>query len=171
MEKTPITKEGLEKLKEELITIKKVERPDNIKAIEEARAHGDISENAEYHAAKEKQAFIEGRMNKLEEIISSAEVIEVNKGPLERIIFGAVVTTAMFVPTTVSGVDPLGPTGRGPSSTYKLVGPYESDPKNNRISVTSPLGAALIGKDIGDIIELRAPGGKRKFEVLNIKGT
>lgn len=159
MEKTPITKEGLEKLKEELVMIKKVERPKNIRDIEEARAHGDISENAEYHAAKEKQAFIEGRMNKLEEIISNAEVIEVHEGPLERVVFGATVEVDKVMVSHDNNI-----------YVYKLVGPYESDPNNNEISVTSPLGAALIGKELGDIIELRAPGGKREFEVLDIKG-
>jgi len=159
MEKTPITKEGLEKLKEELNIAKKIERPNNIKAIEEARAHGDISENAEYHAAKESQSFIEGKINRLEEIISSAEVIEVKKGPLPKVVFGATVEIDKVMVSHDNNI-----------YVYKLVGPYESDPNNNRISVTSPLGAALIGKDIGDIIELLAPGGKRKFEVLDIKG-
>jgi len=159
MEKTPITKEGLEKLKEELNVVKKVERPNNIKDIEEARAHGDISENAEYNAAKEKQAFLEGRMNKLEEIISSAEVIEVDEGPLERVVFGA---TVEIDQVSNDDVD---------VSVYTLVGLNESDPFNDMISVTSPLGAALIGKKVGDIIELRAPGGRRSFEILNIRGT
>lgn len=158
MEKTPITKEGLEKLKEDLNVIKKVDRPKNIKDIEEARAHGDISENAEYNAAKEKQAFLEGQMNKLEALISSAEVIEIDEGPLERVVFGATVEVDQ-----VSNDD-------ADVSVYTLVGPWESDPFNDEISITSPLGAALIGKKVGDIIELRAPGGRRSFEVLNIKG-
>ena len=157
MEKSPITKEGLEKLKEELNIVKKVDRPNNIKDIEEARAHGDISENAEYNAAKEKQAFLEGKMNRLEKTISSAEVIEVDEGPLETVVFGATVE--------IDQID-----NYNSISVYQLVGLDESDPFNDKISVTSPLGAALIGKKVGDIIELRAPGGKRKFEVLDIKG-
>ena len=157
MEKTPITKEGLEKLKEELNIIKKIDRPNNIRDIEEARAHGDISENAEYNAAKEKQAFLEGKMNRLEETISSAEVIEIDEGPLETIVFGATVE--------IDQID-----NYNNVSVYQLVGLDESDPFNDRIAVTSPLGAALIGKKVGDVVELRAPGGRRKFEVLSIRG-
>ncbi len=155
IDKVPTTREGLEKLKQELHNILTVERPRNIKAIEEARSHGDLSENAEYHAAKEKQSFLEAKINELEMAISRAEVIEIDTGQTETIIFG----------TTVE----LRKIANNQNVKYQLVGPYESDPESGRISVTSPLGKALIGKEEGDDIKIKTPGGVQEFEILEIR--
>jgi transcription elongation factor GreA len=155
IDKVPITREGLEKLKQELHNILTVERPRNIKAIEEARSHGDLSENAEYHAAKEKQSFLEAKINELEMAISRAEVIEIATGQTETIIFG----------TTVE----LRNIANNQNVEYQLLGPYESDPESGRISVTSPLGKALIGKEEGDDIKIKTPGGVQEFEILEIR--
>jgi len=154
METIPITREGLEKLKKELIKLEKVERPQNIRAIEEARDHGDISENAEYHAAKERQSFIGGRINELQTAIAKAEVIEVEDGPADRVVFGR--TVLLYNIETDEEV------------SYQLVGTYESAPENGRISVTSPLGQALIGKEKGDEVKARTPGGILEYEILEI---
>lgn len=154
MDTIPITREGLEKLKKELINLAKVERPQNIRAIEEARDHGDISENAEYHAAKEKQAFIAGRINELHTVIGKSEVIEVENGPADRVVFGRkVLLCSIETDEEVS---------------YQLVGPYESAPENGQISVTSPLGQALIGKEEGDEVKAMTPGGILEYEILEI---
>ena len=155
MERIPITREGLEKLKAELIHLERVERPENIRAIEEARSHGDISENAEYHAAKERQAFIDGKISELKSIIGKSEVIEVQPGPADRIVFGK--TVQLYNINTDDEV------------TYQLLGPYESAPERGRISVKSPLGKALIGKEVGDEIRVQTPGGMQEFEILEIK--
>jgi len=155
IDKVPTTREGLEKLKKELHNILTVERPGNIKAIEEARSHGDLSENAEYHAAKEKQSFLEAKINELEMAISRSEVIEIDTGQTETIIFG----------TTVG----LRNIANNQNVKYQLVGPYESDPESGRISVTSPLGKALIGKEEGDDIKIKTPGGVQEFEILEIR--
>jgi len=155
IDKVPITREGLEKLRQELHNILAVERPRNIKAIEEARSHGDLSENAEYHAAKERQSFLEAKINELEMAISRSEVIEIDTGQTETIIFG----------TTVE----LRNIANNRNVTYQLVGPYESDPEGGRISVTSPLGKALIAKEEGDNIKIKTPGGVQEFEILEIK--
>jgi len=155
IEKTPITKEGLEKLKKELNKIIKVERPKNIKNIEEARAHGDLSENAEYHAAKEKQSFLETRMNELEMVINRSEVININNLNTEKVIFG----------TTVE----LRNIANNKKITYQLVGPYESDPDDGKISVTSPVGRVLIGNEEGDEVKIKTPGGLQEFEILEIR--
>jgi len=154
MERIPITKEGLEKVKAELAHIKKVERPDNIRAIEEARAHGDLSENAEYHAAKEKQSFLEGRINELEMAIGQAEVIDFENGPTDRVVFGR--TVLLYNMDTEEEV------------SYQLLGPYESDPDNGKISIKSPIGMALIGSEVGDEVKVNTPGGLQEFEVLEI---
>ncbi len=154
MERIPITKEGLERVKTELDRIKSVERPQNIRAIEEARAHGDLSENAEYHAAKERQSFLEGKITELEEVIGKAEVIEVKAGPEERVVFGK--NVLLYNLETEEEV------------RYQLLGPYESDPEKGKISVHSPLGQALIGREIGDEIKVKTPGGLQEFEVLEI---
>ena len=153
--KFPITKEGLEKLRQELHKILTVERPKNIKAIEEARSHGDLAENAEYHAAKERQSFLEAKINELEMAISRSEVIEIDKGQTEKIVFG----------TTVE----LRKIANNRNVIYQLVGPYESDPENGKISVTSPLGKALIGKEEDDAVKVKTPGGVQDFEILEIK--
>ena len=155
MEKMPITADGLEKLKAELRYLQKTEKPNNIKAIAEARAHGDLSENAEYHAAKEKQGFIAGKINELETAIGQAEVIDVNEGPTDRVVFGR--TILLYDLRTDKEI------------TYQLVGPYESDPENGRISIKSPLGVGLIGREIGDEVKIKTPRGVQEFEVLEIK--
>jgi len=154
MERIPFTKKGLEKVKEELTRLERVERPENIRAIEEARSHGDISENAEYHAAKERQSFLEGKINELRNIIGKAEVIEVETSSSDRIVFGK--TVLLYDLQTDEEV------------TYQLLGPYESEPAKGKISVTSPLGQALIGGRIGDEITVKAPGGIQEFEILEI---
>lgn len=155
MEKIPMTAEGLEPLKAELQQLKAVERHAVIKQIAEAREHGDLSENAEYHAARERQSFIEGRISELEDIVSRADVIDVTKLSGTTVRFGASVT--------VADVD------TDEETTYQLVGPYEADLKKNKISVQSPLGRALIGKTVGDTAEVSAPGGAKGYEVLNVK--
>ena len=155
MEKMPITKDGLEKLRVELLYLQKTEKPNNIKAIAEARAHGDLSENAEYHAAKEKQGFIAAKIIELETAIGQAEVIDINEGPTDRVVFGR--TVLLYDVQTDKEI------------TYQLVGPYESDPENGRISIKSPLGKGLIGREIGDEFKIKIPRGVQEFEVLEIK--
>lgn len=154
MEQTPITKEGYEALKKELEHLKTVERPQNIRAIEEARAHGDLSENAEYHAAKERQSFIEGRMGELGYKLSSATVVDPDKAPKDRVVFGCTMV--------LENID------TGESIEYQLVGPDEFDISKGRISIASPLGKAILGKKPGDEITLVAPGGKRSYELVEI---
>lgn len=154
MERIPFTKEGLEKVKAELDHIKKIERPNNIRAIEEARAHGDLSENAEYHAAKEKQSFLEGKIAELETVIGQAEVVDMENGPTDRAVFGR--TVLLYNIDTDEEV------------RYQLLGPYESEPENGKISVKSPIGQALIGSEVGDEIKVKTPGGIQEFEVLEI---
>ena len=155
IDKMPITREGLEKLRQELHIIITVDRPQNIKAIEEARAHGDLNENAEYHAAKERQSFLEAKKNELEMAISRSEVIEINNEPSENIIFGSTVE--------------LNNLASNQTVTYQLVGPHESNPEDGKISITSPLGKALIGKEEDDNIKVKTPGGVQEFEILEIK--
>ncbi len=155
MDRIPITKDGLERLKAELTKLLNVERPKNIRAIEEARSHGDISENAEYHAAKERQSFLEGRMNELKMAIGNSEVIEPDGGPPDRAVFGRTVT--------VYNLD------TEKETAYQLVGPYESNPDDGRISVTSPLGQALIGREEGEEISVKTPGGLQEYEVVSIR--
>lgn len=154
MERIPITKEGLEKLREELAHLEKVERPAVIKAIAEARSHGDLSENAEYHAAKERQSFIEGRIAELHGKIAAAEVIDCSDLPKDQIVFGS--TVLLYDLTTEEEMK------------IRLVGPEESNADDGQISVLSPLGRALIGKGPGDEVQVRAPGGIRILEVVDI---
>jgi transcription elongation factor GreA len=154
IDKLPITREGLEKLRQELHTILTVERPKNIKAIEEARSHGDLNENAEYHAAKERQSLLSAKINELEMAISRSEVVDIDKQQTEKIVFGTKVELKNL--STDQNV------------TYQLVGPYESDPEIGRISVASPFGKALIGKEEGDTVTVKTPGGTQEFEVLEI---
>ena len=153
MEKIPLTRAGYDKLDAELKHLKSVERPEIIAAIAEARAHGDLSENAEYHSAKEKQSFIEGRIKELESVISLAEVIDPSKlsGSIK---FGA----------TVQLVDEDTEEER----TYQIVGEYEADIEKGRLNIRSPLARALIGKTVGDSVEVRTPGGERSYEVLAV---
>ena len=154
MNRVPMTREGLEKLRAELEQLERVDRPENIRAIEEARGHGDLSENAEYHAAKERQSFLEGKINELKAVIGEAEVIDVENGPADRVVFGR--TVLLYNLQT------------GEEVRYQLLGPYESAPESGKISVTSPLGQALIGRGVGDEISVKAPGGIQEFEILEI---
>jgi len=154
MERIPITKGGYEVLKKELSDLKTVERPKNIEAIEVARAHGDLSENAEYDAAKERQSFIQGRINELEYKLANAEVIDPSKISKDKVVFGAKIL--------LENVD------TGDEVEYQLVGPDESDIDKGKISVTSPLGKGLLGKIPGDEVVFQAPGGKRIYELVEI---
>ncbi|MFO7714873.1 transcription elongation factor GreA [Desulfosarcina sp.] len=154
MERIPITRQGYQTLKKELEYLKSVERPRVIRAIEEARSHGDLSENAEYDAAKERQAFIEGRLSELGYKLGNAEIIEVDNLPKDRAVFACTVV--------LENVE------TGEDVEYQLVGPEESDIEKGRISVTSPLGKAIIGKKPGQEIVLNAPGGKRVYELVEI---
>lgn len=149
-----MTREGYERLKKELENLKSVERPANIKAIEEARAHGDLSENAEFTAAKERQAFLEGRIMELQYKLGNADIIDTNNLGRDAAVFGCKVL--------LENID------TGDEVTYQLVGPEESDIKEGRISVTSPLGQAILGKAIGDEITIMAPGGRRSYELVEI---
>ena len=153
MDKIPMTKEGYARLEARLKALKSVERPAVIRAIAEAREHGDLSENAEYHAAREKQSFIEGRVKELESILSRAEVIDPARlsGTVK---FGA----------TVSFVDE----DTDEERTYQIVGEAEADLEKGLLNVRSPLARALIGKDVGDSVEVRSPGGARNYEILSI---
>jgi transcription elongation factor GreA len=153
METVPITREGFEKLKKELECLLTVERPTNVKAIEEARAHGDLSENAEYHAAKERQSFIEGRIQELQGQLGECEIIDIS-GPYDKAIFGATVT--------VESIE------TGDQRTYTLVGPYESAPERGNVSVTAPLGRALIGKEAGDEVKVKTPKGIQELVITEI---
>lgn len=155
MDKLPMTPGGLVRLQEELKQMKTVERPSVIRALEEARAHGDLSENAEYHAAKERQSFIEGRVAELEDKISRAEVIDASKLSGTTIRFGATVT--------------LADEDTDEEATYQIVGADEGDIAKGRISYTSPLSRALIGKSPGDKVEVSTPGGSKAYEVIKVK--
>ena len=153
-EKIPMTKKGYEKLQEELERLRKVERPKNIKDIEEARGHGDLSENAEYHAAKERQGFIEGRMQELQGKLASAQVIDTSKLSNEKVVFGATVV--------------LLDQDSEEEKRYTLVGTDEADLKEGKISTISPVGKALIGHMVGDVVTVRVPAGTVDYEVLEI---
>jgi transcription elongation factor GreA len=150
-----ITKEGYEQVEEEHKKLKFEDRPAIIDQIAEAREHGDLKENAEYHAARDKQSFIEGRIQDLENIISKAGVIDVAKLSGERVIFGA----------TVELVDD----GTEEEKTYQIVGEYEADLEKGKISIDTPIAKALIGKEEGDIVEVTTPGGKKTYEILSVK--
>ena len=154
MQKNPITPEGAQKLREELIQLKSVERPAIIQQIAIAREHGDLSENAEYHAARDKQSFIEGRVKDLENKLALAEVIDPTKLAGDHVAFGAVVK--------LSNAD------TGEEVTYRILGADESDLAKGSISITSPLARSLIGKSVGDEVKVRMPGGERTYEVLEI---
>ena len=154
MDKIPMTRAGFTALDEELKLLKSVERPAVIRAIAEAREHGDLSENAEYHAAREKQSVIEGRIKELEALVSLPEVIDPSKlsGTVK---FGATVK--------------LADEDTGEEKTYQIVGEPEADIENGKLNIRSPLARALIGKDEGDSVEVRSPGGQRNYEVLSIR--
>lgn len=155
MKRAPLTKTGAERLRSELERLKSVERPRIIAAIAEARAHGDLSENAEYHAAREQQSFLEGRIKELEGGLSHAEIIDVSRlNPGGRVVFGA----------TVELEDENG----GSGLVYQIVGDLEADIKHGRIAVSSPIARALIGKSEGDSFEFDAPGGKRCYDIVAV---
>jgi len=154
LERTPITRQGYETLKRELEHLKANERPQVIRAIEEARAHGDLSENAEFEAAKNRQGFIEGRMCELEFKLASADIIDTDNLSRDRAVFGSSVL--------LENID------TGETVQYQLVGPDESNIEKGRISVTSPLGRAIVGKKTGETLVLKAPGGIRQYELVDI---
>ncbi len=154
----PMTAAGAERLKEELKDLKSVQRPKVVQAIATAREHGDLKENAEYHAAREQQSFMEGRIQELESVVSNAEIIDIklvgaNAG--SRIVFGA--TVGLF------------DIGEDKDVTYQIVGDLEADIKQSRIAVSSPIARALIGKNEGDEIDVNAPGGVREYEIVSVK--
>ena len=158
MSRVPMTKAGAEKLQAELKDLKNVQRPKVIEAIAEARAHGDLKENAEYHAAREQQSFIEGRIKEIESALSHAEIIDVvavgaNAG--DKVVFGA--TVELYDVEADKDV------------TYQIVGEMEADIKHHLISVTSPIARALIGKAEGDSVDVRAPGGIREYEIVAVR--
>ncbi|MAK83712.1 transcription elongation factor GreA [Phenylobacterium sp.] len=154
MEKVPMTAGGYQALDEELKRLKTVERPSVIAAISEAREHGDLSENAEYHAAKERQGWIEGQIAEIEDKLARAQVIDVSKLSGKQVKFGA----------TVSLVDE----DTEEEARYQIVGEHEADVKAGRISISSPIARAIIGKEIGDVVEVNAPGGVKSYEVLRV---
>jgi transcription elongation factor GreA len=156
MNKIPITVAGAERLRAELQELKTVRRPAIVTAISEARSHGDLSENAEYHAAKERQGFIEGRISELESKLANVQIIDTRLLDADgRCVFGATVD--------------LEDTASGEKVTYQIVGDDEADIKQGRISISSPTARALIGKYAGDTAEVKAPGGLREYEILDIK--
>ena len=154
MDRIPITKEGYVRLRSELQRLEQEERPQVIQAISEAREYGDISENAEFEAAKEKQAMVEGKINDLHHKLSQCEVVEDPREPPERVIFGSTVD--------IEDLD------TGEEVRYRLVGPFEADLAQGTISVTSPIGRALIGKEAGDEVRVRTPGGVKNFEIIDL---
>jgi transcription elongation factor GreA len=156
MNRHPLTKAGADRLREELATLKKVERPKIIAAIAEARAHGDLKENAEYHAAREQQGFMEGRVQHLESTISHAQIIDVGKlNPGDKVVFGATVT--------------LSDEKTAEETTYQIVGDVEADIKHNRIAVSSPISRALIGQQVGEVVVVRAPAGDLEYEIVDVE--
>ena len=154
MDKIPMTKEGLTELVDELRRLKTVERPAIIKAIAAAREHGDISENAEYHAARERQSFVEGRVAELEGIVSHAAVIDITKLSGDVVRFGAHVV--------------LADEDTDEETRYRIVGAHEANASAGKISITSPLARALIGKSLGDSVEVSAPGGQKSYEIVKV---
>lgn len=154
MQKVPMTVAGAEMLREELTRLKQVDRPRVINAIAEARAHGDLKENAEYHAAREQQGFIEGRIQEIEAKLSVAQIIDISQiENTGRVIFGVTVKLE---------------NGTGKKITYKIVGEDEADINNNKISVTSPVARALIGKFEGDAVEVKTPEGSAEYEIVEV---
>lgn len=154
MQKVPMTVAGADKLRAELSHLKQVERPKVINAIAEARAHGDLKENAEYHAAREQQGFIEGRIIEIEGKLSAAQIIDISKMEnTGRVIFGATITMK---------------NGEAKTLSYQIVGEDEADLNSNKISVTSPVARALIGKYEGDAVEVKTPEGSMKYEIIEV---
>ncbi|KQY86519.1 MULTISPECIES: transcription elongation factor GreA [unclassified Brevundimonas] len=155
MEKVPMTAEGYRVLDDQLKQLKSVERPSVISAISEAREHGDLSENAEYHAAKERQGWIEGQIADIEDKISRAQVIDVSKLNGDQVMFGATVTV----------VDE----DTEEESRYQIVGEHEADVKAGKVSVASPIARSLISKEVGDVVEVNTPGGVKAYEILKVE--
>jgi transcription elongation factor GreA len=154
MEKIPMTKGGFDALEVELEKLKRVERPAVIEAIAEARAHGDLSENAEYHAARERQSFIEGRIQELEAVTSAAQIIDFTAFNGDTVKFGATVQIADEATDA--------------ELTYQIVGHYEANADNGKISVNAPMARALIGKSVGDSVAVQTPQGAKSYEILNV---
>jgi transcription elongation factor GreA len=154
MARSPITREGYNTLHKELGNLIKVVRPQVIKAIEEARAHGDLSENAEYVAAKERQSFVEKKIHEIEQKLANSEIMDITNLPNDRIGFGSIVTLKNI--------------GNGDKVTYQIVGPDESDIPSGRISIASPLGKALIGKEADEEVTVQTPGGTKNYAILKI---
>ncbi len=152
--RAPITREGMEKLRTELSQLKRVERPKIILEIKAAREHGDLSENAEYHAAREKQGIIEAKVRNIDHMLATCEVIEAVEGPKEKVRFGCTVKIEDMDTDEVH--------------VYRIVGPYESDIDKNLLSVTSPLARAMIGKEVDDDIVVKAPGNTKEYAILEI---
>jgi transcription elongation factor GreA len=150
----PMTKAGADAIKREIKRLKSVDRPRIVQEISVARDHGDLSENAEYHAAKEKQSHVEGRIQMLEDRLARAEIIDVSRLSGEKVVFGA----------TVKLSDP----DSGAEAQYVIVGESEADLKKGRISITSPIARGLIGREVGDEVKIRAPGGERTYEILEV---
>jgi transcription elongation factor GreA len=156
MKRNPMTLRGAELLRQELKRLKSEDRPRVIKAIAEARSHGDLSENAEYHAAREQQGFIEGRISEIEAKLSTAEIIDVTRlAPGGKVVFGATVEIA--------------DEESGAKVTYQIVGEDEADIRQGRIAITSPIARALVGKSEGDIVDVAAPGGTRSYEIVAVR--
>jgi transcription elongation factor GreA len=155
MEKVPMTGEGYQSLDDELKRLKTLERPTVIAAIAEARLHGDLSENAEYHAAKDRQGWIEGRIAEIEDKIARAQIIDISKLSGAQVKFGA----------TVSVVDE----DTEESARYQIVGEHEADVRSGKISIASPIARAMIGKEMGDVVEVNTPGGVKAYEILKIE--
>ena len=156
MEKEPITVNGLNKLKEELIYLKEKKRPEIIAAIAEARSHGDLKENAEYHAAREEQGLNEARIRELEDVLGTSQVVEYKQmGVEDRVIFGSTVTIKDIENDEIK--------------KYQIVGDAEADIENNTISFTTPMARALLKKELGEFIEVHTPGGDKEFEIINIE--
>ncbi|MFA7276484.1 MAG: transcription elongation factor GreA [Pseudobdellovibrionaceae bacterium] len=154
MDKIPITQSGFDALEKELKNLKSVERPAVIEAIAEARAHGDLSENAEYSAARERQSFIEGRIQELEAVISAAQIIDIASLSGDMVKFGATVV--------------LYEEEADEEMKIQIVGQYESDADHGKISITAPIARALIGKSVGDVVEVNSPKGRRHYEILMV---
>lgn len=156
MSRQPLTKKGVDRLREELAKLKKVDRPKVIAAIAEARAHGDLKENAEYHSARDQQSFIEGRIQHLEYNISHGQIIDVARlNPGEKVVFGATIT--------------LSDEDTGDEITYQIVGDVEADIKQKLIAVSSPIARAIIGREVGEVVIVRAPAGDREYEIVDVE--
>jgi transcription elongation factor GreA len=154
VEKNPITPEGAARLRDELNQLRRVELPQVVQMIAVAREHGDLSENAEYHAARDRQSFIKGRMDEIENKLARAEIIDPSKLSGDRVSFGATVRLA---------------NEKGEEVVYRIVGQDETDTENGFISITSPLARSIVGKEVGDEVKVRAPGGERVYEVLSVE--